>query len=367
MNPASKSLSQRLRENILHQWYGKPSWLYFLLPLELFFRWVGFRRRQQKNVSSRSIKTPLIVVGNISVGGTGKSPLIGGITQYFQERGERVALISRGYRLDGCTIDTPVKLTDSHCPSEVGDEPVMLKRRLKAPVVVCKNRLAAAKTAEEAYAPSVILSDDGMQHYQLPRDIEIAVIDERRKFGNGHCLPVGPLREPVTRLQSVDAIVLNGAEDHIENSEKIFLQILKETFDVPVFDMHLLASKIVNLVTGEVQSLADWKGESVTAIAGIGNPERFFHTLEEKALSVKGIKFPDHHNYQLDDLVFEGAAPVVMTEKDVVKCRELAAQLPHNNYWYVPVETEIEPAFWPWLEQQVQKVQQVQQAAAVKS
>ncbi len=355
MSHSRKTFFQKVRENIIHHWYSKPGWLYLLVPLELFFRWVAFKRRKERNRSGSNLKTPLIVIGNISVGGTGKSPLIGGITQYFQSKGECVAVISRGYRLDGESIESPTQVTDAHCPSEVGDEAVMLKRRLKTPVVVCRKRLLAAKEAEDAFSPSVILSDDGMQHYALPRDIEIAVIDERRKFGNGHCLPVGPLREPVTRLQSVNAIVLNGAEDHLENAEKIFLRILKETFNVPVFDMHLLATKVINLVSGEEQLLVDWKGKSVTAIAGIGNPERFFHTLDEKSLLVQGVEFPDHHNYQLEDLVFDGDAPVLMTEKDVVKCRELIDHLPHANYWYVPVDTEIEEAFWHWLEQQVQQ------------
>lgn len=356
------TLKQRLQTAITKRWYSSPDWLYLLFPLELFFRWITFRRRHNKILLKRGDRPTIIVVGNITVGGTGKSPLIAALAKSIQQeqkpevegRGS-VAVISRGYCLESkSVVSDPRVITALSSPAQVGDEPVMLSQQTKAPVIVCQKRRLAAEKAKSDFNPAVILSDDGMQHYDLPRSFEIAVVDSSRGFGNGYCLPVGPLREPLNRLNDVDGIVVNATDVNAEQ----FAEKLKKAFSVPVFIMRLVPKKMVNLHTEEERELSAWQTYSdftsstteMVAFAGIGHPPRFFNTLASIGLSVRGVPFPDHHQFSVEDLSSLGNGPVFMTEKDAVKCRYLVDELPHKNYWFIPVEAELEQSFWPWFD-----------------
>ena len=254
----------------------------------------------------------MIVVGNISVGGTGKTPLTVWLVEELKARGWQPGIVSRGYGGDSEVY--PMLVTADSSPSQVGDEPVLLARRTGCPLVVDPQRVCAAQTLIEDHKVDIIVSDDGLQHYALARDVEIVVIDAQRRCGNGMLLPAGPLREGRSRLQQVDAVLINGADD-------------AETGFTLSYD------EISNLRTGEKRSLRDLQGTVLHAVAGIGNPERFFSNLEDAGLSIERHAFPDHHSYFVDDISYADGQPVLMTEKDAVKCRSFA----DDSHWYLPV------------------------------
>jgi tetraacyldisaccharide 4'-kinase len=272
-------------------------------------------------------------VGNISVGGVGKTPLVAWLAQTLQSKGYRVGIISRGYGGHAETWPRPVFANSS--PLEVGDEPLLLAREAKCPLWVGPDRVAAAKALLAEHSCYVILSDDGLQHYALGRTYEIAVIDQTRGCGNGLCLPAGPLREPESRLQQVDQVIYQvsvpqetspplkkgGRGDFLSNGHRKMKleQYSKEA------TFCLEPQSVVSLKTGQEITLTDFSpGTPVHAVAGIGNPERFFQTLEVLGLTVIRHPFPDHHAYQPTDFVFAEPYPVVMTQKDAVKCESFA-------------------------------------------
>lgn len=269
---------------------------------------------------------PVVVVGNLTVGGTGKTPLVIRLAQDLRKRGRRPGIISRGYRGGGTGVTEVGSAAD---PALVGDEPVLLARRAGCPVYVGRDRTAAAQALLSRYPDcNVILSDDGLQHYRLRRDIEIVVFDERGTM-NGWCLPAGPLREPLSRLFEVDAVVGNG-----------IAVPPAPTFGCRAFSMRLTVGDFFRLDDPTVRCAAsDLVGARLHAVAGIGSPRRFFDQLIEIGLRASEHPFPDHHAYCDSDLEFAGDA-VLTTEKDAVKLERICLSLP---VWVLPVTAESSP------------------------
>jgi len=268
----------------------------------------------------------VIVVGNLSAGGTGKTPLVLWIAEFLRSQGWTPAIVSRGY---GAALEAPRAATVASDPAEVGDEPVVLARRAGCPVWVGRDRVRviAALRAQHAEVDVVVL-DDGLQHYRLRRDLEIAVVDARG-FGNGWLLPAGPLREPPRRLAAVHAVVAH------QNPRVAGFAMTLEGETV-----HCLAD------ARERRSLADFRGQAVHAVAGIGDPNRFFLHLARYGLRVRPHPFPDHHRFVPAELEFGDEAPVLMTEKDAVKLRGRGKR----HWWVLPVTAELDPAFAGWLQ-----------------
>ena len=311
-------------KRIDEHWYKGSLWLWFLWPFSALFCVLVLLRRllyRTGLLHSESLAVPVIVVGNITVGGSGKTPLVLWLADYLRQHGYRPGVISRGY--GGEATVWPQAVTAESDPREVGDEALLLARRGTCPMVVGHDRVAAARRLLAEYEVDVIISDDGMQHYRLQRDIEIAVLDGERRLANGLCLPAGPLREPAGRLKSVDFIVTNGAGREGE------------------WAMQLEAGEAVPLLGGEGRALSYFFNQSVHAVAGIGNPGRFFATL--RALGLKPIEhaFPDHHPYRKGELDFNDTAPVLMTEKDAVKYFGYA----ESRHWYLPVTARLPDEF----------------------
>ncbi len=306
-------------------WYELHGIRYVLWPLAWFFRVLTSVRRYlyQFGVLHRhALPIPVIVVGNITVGGTGKTPLVIWLANYLKRQGFRPGIISRGY--GGGARYWPQFVRGDSDPSVVGDEPILIARHTKCPVAVAPKRVHSAKALMKYFDCDVIISDDGLQHYALMRDIEIAVIDGVRRFGNGYCLPAGPLREPVSRLKTVDFVVCNGVPARGESQMK-------------------LAYVSVNNVREEhlVEDISAFCGKTVHAIAGIGNPDRFFSMLKQYGLHIVAHPFPDHHPFQPSDLVFDDDFPIIMTEKDAVKCRRFSTK----DCWFVKVEGVMDKEF----------------------
>jgi tetraacyldisaccharide 4'-kinase len=318
----------KLSSRIEAMWYSgaRPLWLApfsflygSLMSLRGFLYRIGLRHRVR-------IKAPVVVVGNLTVGGTGKTPLVAWLATHLAACGLRVAIVSRGYggRARGVT-----RVTLHSRPSEVGDEPLLLARRAQATVFVGKDRVAAARQAVTDGA-DIVLSDDGLQHLRLMRDCEIVVIDGQRGFGNGSRLPRGPLRESPRRLRRVNAVVVNGA-------------ITAPGFKLPkfvtgtAFQMNMRPGDARPVSGGaSLRALSSFRGSGVHAVAAIGNPQRFFDMLREAGLTLYEHPMPDHHAFKPGDLNFGDSLPVLMTEKDAVKCAAFADQ----RCWYVPVTAD---------------------------
>lgn len=317
-------------------WYGKGRPLRFLAPMSWIYQAVAAsRRRKAWEVRDEVLPVPVVVVGNITAGGTGKSPLTALLVKEFQAAGWRPVVLSRGY--GGKSAEYPMLVDGDSKPSQAGDEPVMLARATGVPVVVDPQRRRGAAWALAQGLGDILICDDGLQHYALPRDLEIAVFDGARGTGNGAIIPVGPLREPVSRLSSVDFVVVNGGDfeggGHIESFQGI---------EHPhIYTMALEPSSLINLKTGESRPLRDLEGQEVRAVAGIGNPERFFDTLRDLGAVVDGVPFPDHHDFRAGDLEARQDQWVVMTAKDAVKCQGFAP----DNAWVFSVQARLAPEF----------------------
>ncbi|HEX2824798.1 MAG TPA: tetraacyldisaccharide 4'-kinase [Burkholderiales bacterium] len=287
-----------------------------LYPVSLVFGAVAaLRRALYANgiLRSQRVGAPVVVVGNIYVGGTGKTPLVLWLARFLAAHGRRPGIVSRGY---GGSAGHPSEVRSDADPARVGDEPLLLARRSGCPVWTGRDRVAAARALLAAHpACDVVISDDGLQHYRLAREVEIAVIDGARRLGNGLLLPAGPLREPASRLETVDAVVVNGES------------------------MKLVGSRFHNLRDPQrTASAEDFRGKRVVAVAGIGHPPRFFAHLKRLGIEFEPRAFPDHHAYKPLDIAFEGADAVVMTEKDAVKCAAFAS----DKHWMLPVEAELD-------------------------
>jgi tetraacyldisaccharide 4'-kinase len=299
-----------------------------LFPASLpFAALVALRRRLYAAGILRGARlpVPVIVVGNISVGGTGKTPLVLWLARLLQDNGFHPGIVTRGHGGSGA-LQAVAADAD---PALAGDEPVLLAQRSGCPVWAGRRRAQAAQALLAAHpACDVLISDDGLQHYALQRDLEIAVVDGERRFGNGLLLPAGPLREPVRRLESVDAVVINGGS--------VLAKVRARQYA-----MQLRGRRLVSLADPrQVQPPEAFAGRTLHAVAGIGNPARFFAHLRALGLSIRPQPFPDHFAFHAEDLAFAGDDPVVMTEKDAVKCRPFA----RTNHWYLPVEAQVDAA-----------------------
>ena len=312
---------------------GAIAWL--LWPASLAFGVVVFFRRLFYGLrlfKSHKAGIPVIVVGNLTAGGSGKTPLVLWIAQLLKEHGWKPGIVSRGYlggtRAAVGSATAPREANIASDPAEVGDEPILLARRSGCPVWVAPERAAACRALREQHPEcDVIVTDDGLQHYALARDIELCVVDERG-FGNGFLFPAGPLREPASRLSSVDAVITHG-----NPAIKGYTMQLEGESLVRMSDAH------------DVRPVKSFAGQKVHAVAGIGDPKRFFLHLARFGLKPVPHPFPDHHAFSAADLDFGDEAPVVMTEKDAVKCRRLA----RPNYWVFPVIAALDPGFERWL------------------
>lgn len=311
-------------------WFYQHPAKWLLVPLLLPFSFLFYLTTSLRVVLyrlgiKRSIKTqlPVVVVGNIGIGGNGKTPVVIYLIEQCRQLGIKVGVISRGY--GGKASHYPYLLDDHSSPIEAGDEPYLIYQRCKVPVVVGADRIASAEVLAEQGC-QLIIADDGLQHYRLQRDIEVIVIDGKRLFGNGLLLPAGPLRETKARLNSTPHLIVNGE------------LLTPEEFKLPHASMKLKANKVVNLQSGDSLSIDAFcaQYDKVNAIAGIGDPQRFFTTLSSLGLTLEHYKgFVDHQAYhQASFNEFEASIPLVMTEKDAVKCQAFA----QGHWWYLPVD-----------------------------
>jgi tetraacyldisaccharide 4'-kinase len=304
-------------------WYLDAKPPYWLLPFETVFGAAAKLRRWLYAANIRAaarVPVPVVVVGNLTVGGTGKTPLVCWLVEQLRGRGYHPGVITRGY---GGSNRSPRRVQESDDPGVVGDEPILLARRTQVPVIVGRDRAAAARMAVAAGC-DVIVSDDGLQHYALARDCEIVVVDVERGFGNGHLLPAGPLREGMSRLAKVHAVVANGTA----GGGTAFVNAGRA-----MFGMQLKARQALSLRGSTSRDLTEFAGQAVHAVAAIGNPERFFRMLRAVGMQLTTHALPDHAVVRPDDIEFGDGLPVLMTEKDAVKCTAFAKQ----QHWYVPV------------------------------
>ncbi len=296
-----------------------------LLPLSWIFKvLVTFRRflYRHKIIQSFHFPVPVIIVGNITVGGTGKTPLVIWLAHFLKTKGFNPGIVTRG--VGGKKQVLPYRVTSETEPAIVGDEAVLLKERSGCPVVVGIDRVAAVRDLLVHTDCNVVITDDGLQHYRLSRDIEIAVMDAERQLGNRCFLPAGPLRESPSRLKEVDFVVQHGAAQQ------------------GVLTMQLAGDHLISLADTSIKTLLhDFAHKKVHAVAGIGHPNRFFAVLRAQGFEVIEHVFPDHYLYRSEDFKFDDALPIVMTEKDAVKCKSFTDQ----RFWYLPVDAKLDKVF----------------------
>jgi len=313
-----------LGASLQRRWYGSGKPPLWTLPLEALYRAVVRRRAEGFRADPSSVvrlSVPVVVVGNITIGGTGKTPLIVALAAAMSARGFVPGVVSRGY---GGSERGPYLLTGQDDPSKVGDEPSLI-RQSGVPVAIGRERPEAAQRLIDAGC-DLILADDGLQHHRLGRDVEICVIDGERRLGNGHLLPAGPLREPASRLADVDFVVVNSGSPGADE-----------------IGMTLEGGVAINMADPTLSApLSDFSGRPAHAVAGIGNPARFFASLAAYGIAVDGHPFADHHAFTRDDLTFADGCPVLMTDKDAVKCRDFA----RANWWRVPVRAVLPECFY---------------------
>ncbi len=315
-------------------WYSKNIFSLLLFPLSLIYIAIIYFRHslyQLGLITVTKINVPIIVVGNVVAGGTGKTPLVIWLAKYLKSKGFLPGIVSRGY---GGTYLSNIELVKpTSNPLLVGDEPVIIARNTNCPVVVAKKRAKGAKELVEKYNCNIILSDDGMQHYSLARDIEIAVIDGQRRFGNNYCFPAGPLREPKSRISKADLIVSKYNARTCEYK-------MDYTYN-PLVSLTELWGPPKTMNESKTIPISDLHGMTVHAIAGINNPDHFFSYLRSHKLELIIHKFPDHYLYTEDDVKFDDNFPVVMTEKDAVKCLNYSS----DKHWYIPISAELSKSF----------------------
>lgn len=309
--------------DVTRYWY-RPSLnfiTFLLLPFSIIFSFCAAIRRWLYRVGAlktHHFTVPVIVVGNIAIGGTGKTPFVIWLVEFLISQGYRPGIVSRGVGGKQTTKPHWVKIDDF--ANEVGDEAILLAERAHCPVVISPDRVAAVEDLLQNSDCNIVISDDGLQHYRLGRDIEIAIVDGMRRFGNTHLLPAGPLREPIERLKKVDFVIVNGGND-------------KDTFV-----MTLEPQGLVSLQHPEtIMNLIEFPDKKVHAVAGIGHPERFFLLLKNAGFDVIAHPFGDHYPYQSYDFDFTDSLPILMTEKDAVKCKKFATE----HYWYVKVAAKL--------------------------
>lgn len=322
-------------------WYRKSSITYLLLPLSWLYRLVVCVRYQAYRLGVLPVyhsPRTVIIVGNISVGGSGKTPLVIWLANFLKAQGYRPGIVSRGY--GGKAAHYPQHVSADSDPYLVGDEPVLLARRTSCPVVIDPRRVRAVQALPAEC--DIVIADDGLQHYALGRTIEIVVVDAARGFGNGYCLPAGPLREPVPRLCRADLVVENMTAAPHADALHLDCAGQAPAAKPQVFAMDLVAQGIcsVHASPGKIGTLAEINTEVVHAVAAIGHPARFFNQLRRQGLQIIEHAFPDHYNFCPEDINFSTGA-VVMTEKDAVKCQRFA----QSHHWYVPVDAVLQEGF----------------------
>ncbi len=304
-------------------WYRTTPLHLILLPVSFIFRMLAATRRalyRSGILTSVKLPVPVIVVGNITVGGSGKTPLTLWLAQQLIDSGWHPGIISRGH---GGTAQSPLAVHASSSPDEAGDEAVLMAQRKLCPVWIGRDRVGVARALLQAHPEcDIVLSDDGLQHYRLQRDFEIAVVDGTRRFGNGFLLPAGPLREPLSRLAQVDAVVVNGG---MATKGQHSMQLHGESF--------------YNLLNPNTTAqAAEFFGQRLHAIAGIGHPQRFFTHLSHLGLKAQAHPFPDHHRFAPTDLDYTDADAILMTEKDAVKCTAFA----NEKCWVLRVDAQLD-------------------------
>lgn len=303
-------------------WSGESPLWRLLLPLSWLYGLVsgGIRLCYTLGIKRAwRVPVPVVVVGNLTAGGNGKTPVVIWLVEQLQQRGLRVGVVSRGY--GGKAASYPLLLSTETTTAEAGDEPVLIYQRTGVPVAVSPNRADAVKEILAHHDVQIIVTDDGLQHYRLARDVEIVVVDGVRRFGNGWWLPAGPMRERAGRLKTVDAVIVNGG--------------IPQAGEIP---MRLAAGLAVNLRTGERRDVAQL--QNVVAMAGIGHPPRFFATLEACGVQPqKCVPLADHQTLTSGDVngLLNTSQTLIMTEKDAVKCRAFA----EDNWWYLPVDAHL--------------------------
>lgn len=316
-------------------WYNKNIISYLLLPFSFCYRLIISIRRffyQCGIFKVHSFPVPIIVVGNITVGGTGKTPLVIAIAQMLKQQGWQPGIVSRGY--GGQASEYPQWVTDKSSPQQVGDESVLIALKTQCPVVVDPKRVRAIQALLANTACNIVISDDGLQHYAMGRNIEIAVIDGTRWLGNGFCLPAGPLREPKSKLDKVNMIVINNGNNETGHISK--------QAQSTCYPMQLEPGPIYNLLNREQILSPLHNSTNIYAVAAIGNPQRFFNTLRQLGYAFQEKIFPDHYAYQASNLAFKEPQLLIMTEKDAVKCQTFATE----DYWCLPVFAVLTNSFW---------------------
>lgn len=313
-------------------WYGKHPLQWLLWPCSWVYQIiVRCRRWFLKTYCQISYPVPILVVGNLTVGGVGKTPLVIALAKHFQELGISVGIVSRGYK--ACIQDFPYQVGIQDHANQVGDEPLLLAQKTQCPVVIDPKRTRAVAYLLKHHQTQIILSDDGLQHYKMGRAIEVLVVDGMRGLGNGLCLPAGPLREPIARMKQVDFVVVN--EGDFGNA----------------FKMHLKPGKLINLGTKQEVDEKSF-AQKAAAVAAIGNPERFYNTLNQLGIKFNAYSYPDHYQFSANDLNYQEPL-IIMTEKDAVKCRTFTNA---NKLYCLPVEAIISEGFWDalWSHQKLQ-------------
>lgn len=287
---------------------------YLLIRIRLFLY-------QIKVIESVQFSVPVIVVGNITIGGTGKTPFVIWLAHLLKKQGFKPGIVSRGVG-SKYKIKQPQFVDIQSRPEEVGDESILIRRSTDCPVVICVDRVAAVHLLLTNSNCNIVITDDGLQHYRLGRSLEIAMVDETRQFGNGKLLPAGPLREPRSRLKKVDFLIKQGSQESFVSNRS---------------DMYLTGTHLVSLGTQKKVPVSDFKDQMIHAVAAIGNPHRFFLFLKNSGMKLITHPFQDHYLFTQKDFFFNDEYPIIMTEKDAVKCRSFAT----DRMWYLPVEARV--------------------------
>lgn len=330
-----KHLRKWFESHINSLWYDPvPSWqvrcvsFCFLRGFSFVYQIFASLNRYLSTHVSKPFhpKIPVIVIGNLTVGGTGKTPMVIALAEYLKQGGYRPGIVSRGY--GGKAKNYPIQVASDISPAEVGDEAVLLSRRTQVPVVVAPKRVQAIQFLLNNSDCNIILSDDGLQHWPMKRDIEILVIDGKRRFGNERCLPAGPLREPLTRYKTVDFVATNQSEETRQGE----------------YPFHIQPECFINIGSGEVYSLDFFEGQKINVITAIGHPQRFLDTLKNLNIDYDAHVLPDHHNFEKSDLLFEHNAPIMMTEKDAVKCEKFEDSI-KNTLFYLKITPKLNSSF----------------------
>jgi len=341
-----------IETTVTRAWQRQALWLWLLLPISWLYGLITMLRRQAYKIgllSSYRAPIPIMVIGNISVGGSGKTPLIIALVNYLQDKGVKVGIISRGY--GGDSSQMPALVTATSLPSVVGDEPCLIVHMTGAAMAVCPNRQQAVTTLLDAYPDlQLIIADDGLQHYALQRDIEWIVVDAARGFGNKQLLPTGFLREPVSRLEGANVIYHEKPSTDLTRTSRSSNKIQS----TDRLTMHLQADELQRLwnhtsSTAQLNSVKPTNNSRVHAVSGIGYPQRFFDTLESIGFEVMGHPYPDHYDFSLAELLQYGDYPIIVTSKDAVKISVLLADYTAtqalsdeyvelvNRLWVLPV------------------------------